>query len=150
MFSQQLVQPTVLRYVMCLCIPFKLIKEKKVLCDVINHCREWPEVFPEESFLSVFKNESGQIQKAFTLTAILQRCVRSSVLGWLALVCIRKVKLWRKVLCSSPCAAQGCCWHGGMLLACLPLLAVEGQRASALGMEPCLIGAVVATHMLAL
>lgn len=71
MFSQQLVQPTVLRYVMCLCIPFKLIKEKKVLCDVINHCREWPEVFPEESFLSVFKNESGQIQKAFTLTAIL-------------------------------------------------------------------------------
>lgn len=54
MFSQQLVQPAVLRCVMYLCIPFKLIKEKKVLCNVINHCREWPEVFPEENFLSVF------------------------------------------------------------------------------------------------
>lgn len=111
MFSQQLVQPAVLRCVMYLCIPFKLIKEKKVLCNVINHCREWPEVFPEENFLSVFfESETRQIeQKAFTLTAVSQRWVRRSVPGWLALLCIRKAKLWGRVLCSSAVQLSLCC-----------------------------------------
>lgn len=92
-----------------------------------------------------FGSETGQIQqKAFTLTAVSQRWVRRSVPGWLALLCIRKAKLWGRVLCSSAVQLSlCCCWHGGMLLARLSLLAAEGWRAGALGMKPRLNSTVV-------